>query len=52
VSNDKFSAAVDFDVKSTPYAILIQTDKPIYKPSQTGNTFHIIHMDASIAVGM
>lgn len=36
VVNDRFSAEVEFKVISVPYAILIQTDKPIYKPSQTG----------------
>ncbi|XP_067935245.1 CD109 antigen-like [Watersipora subatra] len=37
VSNDVFSGFVEFKVKVVPYAILIQTDKPIYKPSQTVN---------------
>ena len=42
VSNDVFTAEVEFKVTSVPYALLIQTDKPIYKPSQTGTVLLVI----------
>ena len=47
VSNDVFTAEVDFKVISVPYALLIQTDKPIYKPSQTGTEVFMIRPQES-----